>query len=124
MQRSKVLTALSALAHETRLDLVRLLMPSGGDGMSAGDIARALGLSASRLSFHLSAMEQAGLIRSRKSARNVIYCVDATGMGQTISYLLNDCCMDHPEVVAACACATPRADGTSQSPAIVGMSKT
>lgn len=108
MNRSKVLLALSALAHETRLDLVRLLMRSGDDGMTAGDIARSLGLSASRLSFHLAAMEQAGLIRSRKAARNVIYCVDATGLGRTISYLLNDCCMDHPEVVAACACGVPR----------------
>lgn len=102
MERSKVLTALAALAHETRLDLIRMLMPLGQAGMPAGQLAQALGLAAPRLSFHLSALEQAGLLRSRKVARNVIYSVDASGLGQTISYLLNDCCRDHPEVLAAC----------------------
>ncbi len=102
MDRSKVLESLSALSHEARLDLVRLLMPLGDAGLPAGDIGRALGLSASRLSFHLAALEGAGLIRSRRVARNVIYSVDAAGMGRTIAYLLNDCCMDHPEVLACC----------------------
>lgn len=103
MEQSKVLTALSALAHAARLDLVRLLMPLGDQGLPAGDIARSLGLSASRLSFHLAAMEQAGLIRSRRVARNVIYSVDAGQIGQTLGYLLNDACCDHPTVRACCA---------------------
>jgi DNA-binding transcriptional ArsR family regulator len=103
VDRQKVLVALSALAHETRLDLIRLLMPLGEAGMPAGQIAQALRLAAPRLSFHLSALEQAGLIRSRRAARNVIYSVDAGGLGRTISYLLNDCCADHPEVLAACS---------------------
>jgi ArsR family transcriptional regulator len=103
MDRSKVLAALSALSHETRLDLIRLLMPQGEAGMPAGQIAQALGLAAPRLSFHLSALHEAGLIRSRRVARNVIYSVDAGGLGRTISYLLNDCCADHPEVLAACS---------------------
>jgi ArsR family transcriptional regulator, arsenate/arsenite/antimonite-responsive transcriptional repressor len=102
MQQSKVLTALSALAHEARLDLVRLLMPHGDEGLTAGEIARHLGHSASRLSFHLAALEQAGLLRSRKVARNVFYSVDPDGMGGTISYLLNDCCGDHPRIMACC----------------------
>ena len=103
MDRSKALAALSALAHETRLDLIRLLMPAGADGMAAGQIAETLGLAAPRLSFHLSALEQAGLLRSRKVARNVFYSVDPAGIGRTISYVLNDCCRDHPEVLAACS---------------------
>jgi ArsR family transcriptional regulator len=102
VEKPQALAALSALANDARLDLVRLLMPMGDQGMAAGDISRALGQSASRLSFHLAAMEQAGLIRSRKVARNVFYSVDAAGMGATIRYLLNDCCMEHPEVVACC----------------------
>jgi ArsR family transcriptional regulator len=102
MDRARALTALSALANEARLDLVRLLMPQGDEGMAAGDIGRALGLSASRLSFHLAALEQAGLLRSRKQARHVFYSVDTSGMGGTIGYLLNHCCHGHPTVRACC----------------------
>jgi ArsR family transcriptional regulator, arsenate/arsenite/antimonite-responsive transcriptional repressor len=103
MDRSKALAALSALAHETRLDLIRLLIPLGEEGMAAGQIAETLGIAAPRLSFHLSALEQAGLLRSRKAARNVFYSVEARGIGSTISFVLNDCCCDHPEVLAACS---------------------
>jgi len=102
MDRAAALTALQALANDARLDLVRLLMPPGANGLAAGEIGRALGLAASRLSFHLSALEQAGLIRARKEGRTVFYAVDPGGIGQTIAFLLNDCCMDHPEVVACC----------------------
>ncbi|HEX9857535.1 MAG TPA: metalloregulator ArsR/SmtB family transcription factor [Paracoccaceae bacterium] len=109
MERSKVLAALSALSNEARLDLVRLLVPRGAEGLSAGDIGRALGHSASRLSFHLSALEQAGLIRSRRDSRHVFYSVDLAGIGGAISYLLNDCCMDHPEVLACCSHSAKRA---------------
>ncbi len=102
MERSKALAALSALAHETRLDLVRLLIAAGNEGLPAGDLARTLDHSASRLSFHLAQLEQAGLIRSRRVARNIYYAVDAKGMGATISFLMADCCQDHPDVMACC----------------------
>jgi DNA-binding transcriptional ArsR family regulator len=102
MEQSKVLAALSALSHEARLELVRLLIDAGDEGLPAGTIGQKLGLGASRLSFHLSALEQAGLIRSRRASRNVIYSVDRDGMGSTIGFLLHDCCREHPEVVACC----------------------
>lgn len=102
MNRTDALTALQALANDARLDLVRLLMPAGAAGLAAGEISRALGLSASRLSFHLSVLEQAALIRARKEGRNVFYAVDPNGMGETIAFLLNDCCKNHPEVIACC----------------------
>lgn len=102
MEQSKALAALSALAHGARLDLLRLLMPHGEQGLTAGEIARHLGHSASRLSFHLAQLEQAGLLRSRKVARNVYYAADPAGIGGTISYLLNDCCRENPEVLACC----------------------
>lgn len=102
MEQRQVLAALAALSNETRLALVRLLVPCGQAGLPAGEIARRLGISASRLSFHLAAMEQAGLILSRRESRNVIYAADARGLGETIGYLLNDCCCNHPEVSACC----------------------
>jgi len=57
----------------------------------------------SRLSFDLAALEQAGMIRSRRVARHVIYSVDANQIGQTTGCLLNHCCGDHPTVRASCA---------------------
>lgn len=123
MQQGKALEAFSALANPARLDLVRLLMATGDTGMAAGEIGRSLGLSASRLSFHLSILEQAGLIRSRRQARNVFYAIDAGGMGRTIAYLINDCCCNHPGVMACCSNAPetdansgPKKDQTSDAP--------
>jgi ArsR family transcriptional regulator, arsenate/arsenite/antimonite-responsive transcriptional repressor len=102
MERSKALAALSALANETRLDLVRLLVVAGDDGLPAGELARALDHSASRLSFHLAQLEQAGLITARRVARNIYYAVDPAGLGGTIGYLMADCCQGHPKVMACC----------------------
>ncbi len=102
MNRGKALTALQALAHDARLDLVHLLMPHGDEGLSAGEISRALNMPASRLSFHLAALEQAGLLQSRKLARNVFYAVNTVGIGGTIGYLLNDCCRADPAVRDSC----------------------
>ncbi len=98
----------------------------GRGGLPAGEIARALGLSASRLSFHLAQMQAAGLLFARPEGRRVIYAVDTGRLGSTIAFLLNDCCLDHPEVVACCRTA-PGPHGTATvSPAhsTSGMTKT
>lgn len=102
MNRTTALAALSALANETRLELVRLLVGAGSEGLSAGGIAKRLSISPSRLSFHLSALEQAGLIVSRRASRQIIYSVDTAGIGGVISYLLNDCCRADPDIRACC----------------------
>ena len=102
MERRSALAALSAMANEARLDLLRLLLRQGPGGMAAGDIGRALGHSASRLSFHLAALEQAGLIQSRRDSRNMIYSANPSGLGGIMSFLLNDCFLDHPDVLACC----------------------
>ena len=125
MDRSKALAALSALAHETRLDLVRLLVPQGSAGMPAGQIAQVLGLAAPRLSFHLAALEQAGLLSARRVARNVIYSVDPKGLGGTVAYLLNHCCCDDPEILAMCSTGDqPKTAGCRQGLASSGTEKT
>lgn len=114
MDRDQALTAFAALAHADRLDLIRLLVAQGQEGgqgqegMAAGQIAAALGLSASRLSFHLAALEGAGLISSRRVARNVIYAVRAPALGALVSFLMVDCCCNDPSVLACCG---PRAGG-------------
>lgn len=102
MDRSPALAALSALAHETRLDIVRLLVPKGSRGLPAGEIARAVQVSASGLSFHLRLLDQAGLVAARREGRQVIYAIDGARMGALFHYLLNDCCADDPEIRACC----------------------
>ena len=102
MDQSKALVAFSALANADRLALIRLLVPLGPEGMAAGDIARTLGLSASRLSFHLTQLQQAGLLRSRRVARHVIYTADFEGLGAIASFLLQDCCCDSARIKALC----------------------
>jgi DNA-binding transcriptional ArsR family regulator len=102
MDRARVLSALSALASGTRLDLVRALIVAGPGGMTAGALAREFGMAASRLSFHLAALEGASLVRARRAGRNMIYAADHEAIGGVIGYLLDDCCARHP---AVCACA-------------------
>jgi ArsR family transcriptional regulator len=103
MDRDQALTAFSALAHADRLDLIRLLVRQGPEGLAAGQIGLALGgLAASRLSFHLAALEGAGLIRSRKVARNVIYAAKTEALGGLLSYLMRDCCGNDPMILACC----------------------
>lgn len=102
MEQSKALAALAALANGTRLALIRLLITRGDAGLPAGQIAGDFGMSASRLSFHLSALEQAGLVKARRESRHVFYSVDHGAMGGLIAYLLQDCCRDDPKVSACC----------------------
>ncbi|NDW51926.1 helix-turn-helix transcriptional regulator [Aliiroseovarius sp. PrR006] len=109
MEQSRVLKSLSAMAHDTRLEIVRLLVPRGDDGLCAGDIAQTLGVSASGLSFHLSQLEQAGLLTSRKESRHVIYAADRAALGGVIAYLLNDCCAGAAEISGCIATSVQKA---------------
>lgn len=111
MDKSRVLAALAALANETRLDLVRLLVGAAPEGLAQGEIARRLSVSASGLAFHLAQLEQAGLVRARRESRHVFYAADPAGIGAVLGYVLRDCCQSHPEVSDCCrrAAAEPRA---------------
>ena len=74
MNEKQALSAFAALSQETRLRIVRLLVTAGPDGMPAGAIGEAMaGASSSRMSFHLSPLEQAGLVESRRDGRSIIY---------------------------------------------------
>ncbi|WP_405233117.1 ArsR/SmtB family transcription factor [Lentisalinibacter salinarum] len=90
--------SLAALAQESRLSTFRLLVRAGGDGMPAGAIAEALGIPHNTLSTHLSTLANAGLIRSRREGRSIIYRVDFDGTRALLGFLLEDCCQGAPEV--------------------------
>ena len=115
MTEAKNVAALSALAHEHRLRAFRLLMRTGPCGQSAGEIAEHLGLAPSSLSFHLSHLERAGLIHSRRDQRRIIYAADLDGMGRLLSFLTEDCCGGHPEICANLLPTTTRSRSRSRA---------
>lgn len=92
MQSDQVINALSALANEHRLAVFRLLVQAGPEGKAAGDIAAALDLPASSLSFHLAHLNRAGLIQQRRESRSLIYSADFTAMSGLVGFLTENCC--------------------------------
>lgn len=86
------LDKLSALAHDGRLSVFRLLMRRYPDAVSAGDLAAALDLKPSTLSVYLSALRRAGLIGQDRHGTSLLYSADISGAGDLVSFLFNDCC--------------------------------
>lgn len=84
--------ALSALAQEHRLEIFRLLVQAEPKGLAAGDIADALSIPASSLSFHLSHLKQGGLVSDERKGRSIIYRADFAAMNGLMAYLLENCC--------------------------------
>ncbi len=101
MEPRKIVAALSALAQETRLGIFRLLVRAGPSGMSAGAIARELGVVASTLSHHLGLLEQAELVRSARSGRHVIYSCELEGVRTLVRFLSEDILV--PKASLGCA---------------------
>ncbi len=109
MDEKQALTAFAALSQETRLRIVRLLVTAGPEGMAAGAIGEAVdGASSSRMSFHLSHLEQAGLVESRRAGRSIIYTAALGALSGLIEFLMRDCCGGHPEVCSPAMAALSR----------------
>lgn len=98
MDINQATSALSALAQESRLAVFRLLVRAGSDGLCAGDIAEALEIRHNTLSTHLAILTRAGLLRSRRESRSIIYSVDFDGTRALLGFLLEDCCQGAPEI--------------------------
>nr|WP_314544610.1 metalloregulator ArsR/SmtB family transcription factor [uncultured Massilia sp.] len=92
MQSSDAVTALAALAHESRLAAFRLLVQAGPDGLAASRIAEALDIANSSLSFHLKELTHAGLVTSRQDGRFVIYAASFDTMNALLGFLTENCC--------------------------------
>lgn len=107
MKIQAAVSALGALAQETRLAAYRLLVQSGPEGLAAGRIADALGVSPATLSFHLKELAHAGLIASRSDSRYVIYRADYAAMNALMAYLTEHCCQGAPCVTEASCCPNP-----------------
>jgi ArsR family transcriptional regulator len=92
MDQKRAIAALGALAQETRLELFRLLVTCGPEGLPAGVIAERLGVMPSSLSFHLQQPVHAGLITQRRLSRQVIYSAEYGTMNELMAYLTENCC--------------------------------
>jgi DNA-binding transcriptional ArsR family regulator len=100
MEIKAAVNALSALAQETRLAVFRTLVQAGAQGVAAGELARRLGVVANTMSAHLNVLDHAGLVRSRRAGRSIIYSAAYDRMTEVLAFLMEDCCAGAPEVCA------------------------
>lgn len=100
MEPKAAVDALSALAHEGRLAIFRLLVKAGPGGMAAGEIARMTGILPNTLSSGLNILSHAGLIDSRREGRSIIYTARYGAMTALLAFLVDDCCGGASEVCA------------------------
>jgi protein-tyrosine-phosphatase/DNA-binding transcriptional ArsR family regulator len=98
MESTEAATIFAALSQETRIDLMRLLLSESPNGLPASDIASRLGIPASTLSFHLAALERAGLTHSTRHGRQIVHAARITGVRQVLGFLTETCCGGRPEL--------------------------
>ena len=121
LTEAHAISALSALAQPTRLAIFRLLVKHEPIGVTAGVIAETIGAPHNTLSTHLAILVRAGLLRSSREGRTIIYRSDVEGMRSVIAFLVNDCCDGHPELCnlvaadAAACCSPAPAKASSRS---------
>ena len=114
MEVKTAVTALTALAQESRLRIFRLLVQAGPEGIAAGDIAEELDIPAATLTFHLKELSHAGLIDSERDGRSIRYALRVEGIRDLLNYLLHDCCKGRPELCGAGQCAPKRKRAASR----------
>jgi ArsR family transcriptional regulator, arsenate/arsenite/antimonite-responsive transcriptional repressor len=97
METKTAVTALAALAQETRLSIFRLLVEAGPEGVAAGRIGETLEVPAATLSFHLKELTRAGLVSTRHERQFIYYAVDFERMAELMTFLTQNCCQGMPE---------------------------
>ena len=111
MKKDRAVSALAALAQDNRLDVFRLLVQAGPDGMPAGRVAEALGLAPNTLTFHFDRLRDAGLVTVRRDGRSMIYAARFETMNGLLAFLTENCCQGAPCAPEA-ACKPARAKRT------------
>ena len=109
MKKANVIAALGALAQETRLDIFRMLVQKGPEGLPAGEIGSRLAQPSPTMSFHLNQLRFAGLIASRRESRSIIYSANFKAMNDLLGYLTENCCggaAERCDTAAAAGCGT------------------
>ncbi len=98
MKQTAAISALGALAQEDRLAAFRLLVSKGPLGLPSGTIAEKLDVQPTRMSFHLTTLERAGLLTAHREGRHIRYAVDYGQMKDLLAFLMEDCCANNPEI--------------------------
>ena len=109
MKIDAAVNSLSALAHEGRLSIFKMLVKAGPDGVPAGDIARRLDVPPSSLTANLHILSHAGLIASRRDGRSSIYSARYEHMTKLLGFLMENCCNGSPEICAPLVSITNKA---------------
>jgi DNA-binding transcriptional ArsR family regulator len=97
MKKRDALDALAALAQENRLDVFRMLVEAGPEGVPAGSVGSALGIAPNNLTFHFDRLREAGLVTVRRNGRSMIYAARYDTMNAVVAYLTENCCRGRPE---------------------------
>ena len=103
MDNSSAIEVFEALSNETRLEVFRLLVKAGSEGLAAGEIAEELGVVQNTLSTHLHKLARAGMLHSERRSRHIIYSVDFSTVRKLVLFLLEDCCGGSAAVCAPIA---------------------
>ena len=100
MESDAAILAFAALAQPTRLDVFRLLVRQEPDGLAAGEVARQLDVPQNTMSAHLGILARAGLVRSERHSRSIIYRADLDRLRALMLFLVRDCCAGAAELCA------------------------
>lgn len=121
MEKSDAVAALGALAQDTRLDMFRLLVQAGAQGMPAGHIGERLGLPSATLAFHLKELKNAGLATCTRNGRSLIYTAAYPTMNALLEYLTENCCQGNLSAcgleASACTPSTASKGASHEAPA-------
>src|SRR5262245_8198033 len=109
MKKHQALAALAALAQDNRLDVFRLLVEAGQEGMPAGAVADALKLAPNTLTFHFDRLRDAGLVTVRREGRSMIYAARYDVMNDLLSFLTENCCQGAAKACAPAICKPAKA---------------
>jgi DNA-binding transcriptional ArsR family regulator len=108
MKNTDAVAALAALAQDNRLDIFRLLVRAGPEGMPAGGVAAKLKLAPSALTFHFDRLRDAGLVTVRREGRSMIYAARFEAMNALVDFLTENCCQGAADQCAPVTCKPSR----------------